>query len=197
MFDYSFYTVDTETTGLDSHVHDVIELSLIRMRDGEQKTWFLKPFAPENADPGALRINGHKMEDLRGETVLGKEKYLNPIKILPEIENWIAEDNVPRERIVLIGQNVPFDKGMLEQLWKKCNSADSFPFGRRTLDTQVIELFLDFVQGEFSEGYSLANLTKKYSVKNDKAHSAAADTKATSEVFTKQVSSFRQLIKRS
>lgn len=47
---------------------------------------------------------------------------------------------------------------------------------------------------KMSEGYSLANLVKKYGVKNDKAHTAEADVKATKEVFEKQVIFFSQML---
>ena len=41
---YAIYVADVETTGLDPYSNDVIELSLLRLSDGEQKTWCMKPF---------------------------------------------------------------------------------------------------------------------------------------------------------
>lgn len=194
---YTFYVTDIETTGLDSHKHDVIELSMYRLgADAEvaQKTWCLKPLNPDVIDPVSLKINGHKLDDLLHKTKEGRERYLDPNPVLVEIENWLAEDNVRREDRFLIGQNVSFDKDRLEQLWIKCNSLDSFPFGRRFIDTMIVELFFDFCKGEFAQGYSLANFVKKYGVKNEKAHTAAADVKATKEVFERQVELMRKLI---
>ena len=192
--DYVFYFVDTETTGLDSRINDVIELSALRMTDGVQKTWTMKPTNLETIDIGALRVNGHKMEDLRGETKYGRDTYPDPSKIIIDVENWIMEDGVPTEQRVLIGQNVSFDREFLTQLWTKCNSKDSFPFGRRYLDTMIIEMFLNLCQGKMAEGYSLSNLVKKYGLKNEKAHSAAADTKVTKEVFEKQIEFFKTVL---
>jgi DNA polymerase III epsilon subunit-like protein len=182
---YVFYGCDTETTGLTLE-HDIIELSIYRLSDDAQKTWFLKPLNTKNIDEGALRVNKHILADLLGETPYGRETYKDPTKVLVEIENWIAEDDVPASNRCLIGHNVGFDKGMMEQLWKKCNAIDTFPFGRRFLDTMQIELMLDFCKNDFAEGYSLNNLSKKYGVKNEKAHSAAADTKCTVDIFRKQ-----------
>lgn len=192
--DYVIYVGDTETTGLDSRLHDVIEFSLYRLNDGAQKTWCLKPLFPENIDLGSLRINGHKLEDLRHETKAGRERYLDPVKMIVDIENWLMEDGVPTENRVLCGQNIAFDRDFLQQLWEKCQSKDSFPFGRRTMDTMQIEFFLDWCKGSMAEGYSLNNLVKKYGVKNEKAHTAAADVKATKEVFEKQVETFKKLL---
>src|SRR5277367_1465136 len=137
---FSFYVTDIETTGLDSHHHDVIELSMYRLGDtGEnaQKTWCLKPLTPDTIEAAALRINGHKLEDLLHKTKEGRERYLEPSGVLVDVENWMAEGGLPAEKRFLIGQNVGFDKDRLEQLWIKCNSRDSFPIGRRVMDTMV------------------------------------------------------------
>lgn len=192
--DYVIYVADTETTGLSAYEHDIIELSLYRLTDDAQKTWLLKPTKPEAIDPGALRINGHKMEDITHLTKYGRENYQDPNKTIVEIENWMSEDCVPAEQRILVGQNVSFDKNMLEQLWTKCSSRDTFPFGRKSLDTLSIQFFMDWCIGEMAEGYSLSNLVKRYGVKNDRAHSAASDTKATKEVFLKQVAAFKKVL---
>ncbi len=192
--DYVIYVADVETTGLDSRLYDVIELSLHRMSDGVQKTWCIKPTNPANIEAAALRINGHKLEELRHETKAGRDKYLDPAQVLVEIENWMNEDGVPIEQRVMCGQNIGFDHERLQQLWVKCNSADTFPFGRRMIDTMGIEFFLDYCKGMMKEGYSLWNLVKHYNVKNDKAHSAEADVKATKEVFEKQVAFFKKVL---
>jgi len=192
--DYVIYVGDVETTGLDSHLNDVIELSLHRLSDGQQKTWCLKPTNPDNIDLGSLRINGHKLEDLRHETKAGRERYLDANQTIIDIENWLMEDGIPTENRVLCGQNIAFDREFLQRLWTKCNSRDSFPFGRRTMDTMQIEFFLDWCRGNMAEGYSLSNLVKKYGVKNEKAHTAAADVKATKEVFEKQVETFKKIL---
>lgn len=195
MDNYVIYVADVETTGLDSRKNDVIELSLYRLSDNIQKTWHLKPINLDNIDAAALRINGHKIENLLHKTAEGRDLYKEPNKVIVEIENWIMEDGAPSDNRVLCGQNIYFDKDMLEQLWTKCNARDSFPFGRRYLDTMMIEFFLNYCEGSMLQGYSLANLTKKYGIKNTKAHTADADTLATKEVFEKQVEFFKNKLK--
>lgn len=192
---YSFYVGDVETTGLVLGESEIIELSLIRLKDDVQKTWLIKPSNPSKIDMGALKVNGHKYEDLTHITKYGKENYIEPAKAIVEIENWLLEDNVSTLNRVLCGQNVAFDHNMMNFLWRSQNAADSFPFGRRTLDTMQIEFFLDLAKNSgMAEGYSLSNLTKKYNVKNEKAHSAAADTLATKEVLKKQVEFFSKIL---
>lgn len=191
---YIVYLVDTETDGLQTDANNVLELSLIRLNDGEQKTWWLKPLKPENIELGALRVNGHKLEDITWKTKIGREKYREPSEVLVEIENWIALDNCQAEDRILMAHNIVFDKTMLEQLWKNCNSKETFPFGRRSFDTGIIEFFIDWCKGDMAEGYSLKNLCKKYGIKNENAHTAAADTFAMKQIFEKQVEFFKKLL---
>lgn len=192
--DYVIYVADTETTGLSILHNDVIELSLYRLTDNVQKTWHIKPINYNTIDTGALRVNGHKLEDLKHQTKFGIDTYKDASKTIVEIENWISEDGMPAEKRILAGHNIAFDKNMLEQLWIKCDSKDTFPFGRRSIDTMQIEFFMDWCKGSMAEGYSLNNLVKKYGVKNEKAHSAEADTKATKEVLEKQVEFFKKVL---
>lgn len=192
--DYTFYVCDVETTGLDCYLHSPIEISILRLSNGDQKKWLLKPTNPDTIELGALKVNGHKLEDLLGKTKEGRELYKNPNEVIIEIENWLSEDAMPSESRFLIGHNISFDKFMMEQLWVKCNAKDSFPFGRRYLDTMVIELFLDYCKGQFSEAYNLGSLNKKYGIKNEKAHTADADARATKELFIKQVELFRKIL---
>lgn len=195
---YELYVLDTETTGLDAIKNDPIEISIYRLSDDTQKTWCLKPINFEEISVDALRVNGHLLEDLKGLTKEGRERYLTPTKVLVEIENWLMEDGFRSEDRLMVGQNIGFDKEMLIQLWKKCNSSGTFPFSKKySLDTMGIEFFMDYCKDVKAEGYSLRNLVKKYGVTNSKAHSAAADTKATMEVFRKQVEDFQRYVQKS
>lgn len=197
MKSYTLYVCDTETTGLNPIKHDVIEVSFYRFSDGVQKTWHLMPSNFDTIESDALRINGHKKEDITHQTKFGRDTYQKPNEVIVEIENWLAEDNMPASNRIIVGQNAAFDKEMLKQLWTKCGCEDLFPFGRRILDTMQIEFFLDWCKDSLAEGYSLNNLVKKYGIKNEKAHTAAADVKATKEVFEKQVEYFKKVLNKN
>jgi len=193
--DYVIYVADVETTGLDSRTSDVIELSLHRLTDNVQKTWCIKPFNPDGIDADSLRINGHKREDILHQTKEGRERYLDPLKVMVEIENWTMEDGVRTSERILAGQNIGFDVDFLEQMWLKGQAKDSFPFSiKRMLDTMQIEFFMDLCKGKMSEGYSLKNLTSKYGLKNEKAHTAAADVKVTKDILLKQIEIFKKAL---
>lgn len=193
---FEIYVLDCETTGLNYIKNEPVEISIYRLSDSEQRTWDLKPINVDTISEDALRVNGFKLDDLLGRTKEGKEKYKDPSKILVDIENWLSDDFMPSENRIICGHNSNFDKMMLEELWKKCNSYETFPFNKKyALDTMQIEFFMDFCKNDFGEGYSLGWLTKKHGIKNEKAHSAAADVKATVELFSAQTSAFRKLMK--
>lgn len=194
---YEIFGLDTETTGLSPFYHSPVEISIYRLSNNTQKTWHLKPVSLNTIEPEALRVNGLKIEDLRGDTKEGHEKYRDPAKVLVEIESWLAEDFLASNDRIIAAQNAAFDKGMLESLWEKCGTKETFPFNRKyTMDTAMVEFYLDWCKGQFAEGYSLHALTKKYGVKNLNAHSAEADTKATVEVLKKQIEYFRTALNR-
>lgn len=193
---FELYVVDTETTGLDAIKNDPIEISIYKLNGDLQKTWCLKPFNMENISTDSLRINGHKIEDLRGQTQEGRDRYRPISKVLVEIENWLMEDGVTADDRLLVGQNINFDKDMLFRLWEKSGSLDTFPFNKKySLDTMNIEVYMDLAKGLSPEAYSLNKLTKKYGIKNEKAHSAAEDVKATVALFRKQTSFLKEKLK--
>lgn len=194
MSPFEFYVLDTETTGFDiTGDHSPIEISIIRYSTNVQKTWLVKPINTETIDAKALKVNGHKLEDITHKTSYGKENYLEASKVIVDIENWIAEDLLSSEDRILVGQNIAFDKYALMHMWKVCNCTDSFPFGRKSLDTMQLELILDLSKGKYEESYSLNSLIKRYNVKNEKAHTAASDTLATKNLFEQQLKMYSKL----
>lgn len=193
---YELYVVDTETTGLDILKNSPIEISIYRLSNDDQRTWFLRPVDLENISIDALRVNGHKLEDLRGQTKYGKEIYKEPNKVLIEIENWLSEDNLSSSERILVAHNAGFDKAMLEYLWEKCNSSGTYPFNNKyMIDTMALEFSMNWAKNNVDTGYSLGILTKKYGIKNERAHSAEFDTKATAQLFRKQLDILKNALK--
>jgi DNA polymerase III epsilon subunit-like protein len=191
MSKFEIYVVDTETTGLNAEC-DIIELSIIKLSNDEQKTWHIKPLNIAAIQPDALRINHHKLEDILHQTKVGKDLYREPNVVIAEIENWLMEDFLSAGERIIAGQNIKFDIGFLNNLWKRNGSEETYPFNNKySIDTMQIEFFLDYCKGEFAEGYSLFSLAKKYGVKNEKAHSAAADTLCTANILNKQIEIFK------
>lgn len=188
-FKFELYCLDTETTGLDPSNNEIIELSIYRFSNGEQRTWCIKPANYGSVQTEALRINGHKLEDLKHLTKFGQETYLPAAKVIPDIENWFLTDGASSADRVLVGQNPRFDLEFMQNLWKRESCGDTFPFGERPLtqDTRELALTIDLLEGTRSEFYNLGSLIKKFGIKNSKAHTAAADTLATKELYMSQL----------
>lgn len=194
---FSLYVADTETTGLSDLDHSIIEISILRVNDNVQRTWCIAPHRFDTIQMDALRINGHRIEDLKHLTEYGKNTYKSARDVIPDIENFFADDAEPAENRILVGQNPGFDLGFMQEMWKREGSLDMFPFGSRpfTLDTRQIQVFLDLAFDEAEDYYNLGSLIKRYGVKNTKAHTAAADTLATKEVFMGQLNKIKKLAK--
>jgi DNA polymerase III subunit alpha, Gram-positive type len=186
---FECYFLDTETTGLDYNKHEIIEISIYRLNDDEQRTWFMKPSNYDSIEPDALRVNGAKLEDLKHQTKEGREKYRDPATVLPEIEMWFMEDMMSADDRILVAQNTSYDLSFIRALWDKHNSNETFPFGNRpkTLDTMQIELLLDLARNERSEYYNLGSLVEKHGVKKERAHKASNDVRMTKNVFLSQL----------
>ena len=195
---HEIYCLDCETTGLDPLKNEVIELSIKRMSDGAQKTWFMRPKRTDSIDHGALRINHHNLDDLLHKTKEGKEKYKDQSETLVEIEEWLNEDGASFRNRVPMGQNVQFDVQFLRQLWATNDSSDTFPFGHHSLDTMQIQFAIDYAKDKnnMKDSYSLASLIKSAGIKNEKAHSADADVRATAELFLAQMSELAVVFKK-
>lgn len=200
---YVIYVSDTETTGLDKDLNEIIELSMIRLfldgsREEEQKTWLMKALKPETITDEALKINGHKREDILCLTAHGKENYINPKELLPKIENWIAEDDVTSADRILGGQNIMFDFDIMESTWKRHGVIDTFPFqlghNKLTIDTKQLALFIDIIAGKRRKFYNLGSLIKAYGIKKEKAHRADADTRMTKDLLLKQILPFKKVV---
>jgi len=201
---YIIYVCDTETTGLAAGEQEIIELSLYRLflddpDKNDQKTWLLRALKPETIQEEALLINGHKREDILCLTKTGREKYIHPNQVLPEIENWIAEDNMSAHDRVLAGQNIPFDYNHMFELWKAQGAEDTFPFtvghNKLVIDTKHLAIIIDVCVGRKREKYNLGALVKAFGVKKRKTHCAEEDTLMTKDLLVAQLNGIREAAK--
>lgn len=204
---YVIYINDTETTGLDPVLNDVIEISMSRLTpkdngdyDEEQKTWCLKALNPKTIQDDALKINGHKREDILCLTKYGKETYRLPTEVVDEIETWMLTDNVSSVDRIFAGQNPNFDINAMKELWKRCGRVgeDDFPFyirnGNRVVDTKQIVALFDICTGRRRKYYNLGSIVKALGVKKGKAHQAAEDVRMTKDVLLKLISMIKIVV---
>lgn len=199
---YIIYVQDTETTGL-SMDNDIIEISFLRIQNKnfEQKTWLLKAVNEASIQDDALKVNGHKKEDILWKTQYGRENYKNPSDALFEIEEWINKDGMSSHDRVFAGQNPLFDFDRMVELWSRCNTLDTFPFitghNKLIVDTKQLALFIDICLGVKRDRYNLGSLVKAFGVKKGTAHRADEDTRMTADLLVKFIDGMTPSIKQS
>lgn len=205
---YVIYVCDTETTGLDAVLNDVIEISMCRVNmdaegkvETEQKTWLLKALDAKTIQDEALAVNGHKREDILHLSKFGKENYRLPAEVVAEIELWMMDDNVSAVDRIFAGQNPNFDINAMKELWRKVGSPTTFPFAvennNRVIDTKQIVTLFDLCIGKRRLYYNLSALVKAFGVKKGKAHQAAEDTRMTTDLLVKLLDPIRQVVAES
>ena len=171
--------VDTETTGLDARIHEIIEIAVVRVRqdwsDGEKPVftivdeWSVKA-QPENissADSASLRINGYTVTGWEGATT---------------IKNALDEFSEKTDGAIMVAHNVAFDTGFIDTNFAKYGIPNKMHFHR--LDTVSMAYAVLHDTPDVAR-YSLAELCKHFGIVNESAHSALSDARADFELFKK------------
>lgn len=172
---------DLETTGLDAHKHEIIEIGCVIAKQiqglgigGGPKVEIITDFAIkikperiETADPEALKINHYNEEDWRGAVSL------------EEAMKFYAEKTRDTE---LIGQNVSFDWVFLDEAFRRTGVKNEMHYHR--LDVMSMA-FAKLYDDNNAQKFSLRALCDYFGVKNEKAHSALSDARATFEIYKK------------
>jgi len=122
----AIHFIDTETTGLDASVHEIIEIAIITENgDGDIKRWCtkIKPQRIEDADPKALEVNGYNEEDWRDAPTF-EEVYEHCLW-----DKWDNED-------IMVGHNIAFDAEFLREECRRIGEwqTDQY-FPRTKIDT--------------------------------------------------------------
>ena len=173
--------VDIETTGADPHFHEIIEISVIRVKqewkaDGKPVFTVLDEWStkvlPENiasADPAALRINGYTVT-----------RWSDAVRIKPALEEFARRTN----GAIMVSHNVAFDAGFLETYMSAYAIASSMHYHR--LDT-VSMAFAKLHSDPEVLRYSLAELSKHFGISTDDLHSALPDARACFLLFKRLI----------
>ncbi len=160
---------DTETTGTDAQIDQVIELSIqVGLGEGAAShTWRFLPTVPINAE--AQQVHGISLEDLQGEPAFA-ERAAEIVALLQGAE-------------VLVGYNIRFDIDMVAAELKRA----ALP----PLALNAVTVIDPFRLWQRSEPRSLADAHRRFVGGDfDGAHSAAADVAATGRVLLGMIEGF-------
>lgn len=112
-----FYTIDIESNGLLTKVHEIVEISIVRCSDKTQISRVIKADKPMNSSVDALRITGKTIQDLY--------QGISKISAIDDVDKFFCSDKLTPAHRCLIGHNVSFDRRFLHCLWEQYER--SFP----------------------------------------------------------------------
>jgi DNA polymerase III epsilon subunit-like protein len=173
--------IDTETTGTDPNLHEIIELAVIIAkqvpREGrgpkleiiEECEWKIKMERPERAEEQALRVNGYNEVD-----------WMFAINRKKAMEEFAKKT----ESCSFVSHNLTFDYAFIQKAFEETQVENRMHYAK--LDTISIA-FARFYERDGDMRYSLGYLCDIFGIKNENAHTALADAKALYQVYKKMM----------
>ena len=173
--------IDVETTGLNPEKHEIIELACVlgkqtpRPNRGPEVTFVeefnlkIKPERLEDAEPEALRINGYNDVD-----------WMFAIDLKNAMEHLAKK----AAGAIMVSHNICFDFAYVERAFRTTGVTNTMHYQK--LDTISIAFARHYNKPDFDK-YSLRYLCDTYGVKNERAHTALADTRAMFEMYKKMM----------
>lgn len=178
---YRLAFIDTETTGLNPDKHEIIELACViadqierpgrgpELKFVEEFEIKIKPTHIENAEPEALRINGYNEAD-----------WLFAV----DLKNAMEHLSTKAQSAIMVAHNLTFDNGFIERAFETTGVKNLLHFQK--LDSLSIA-FARFYDKPELDKYSLRALCEYFGIKNEKAHTALADTQALFQVYKRMM----------
>lgn len=163
--------IDIETTGLNVLKHEIIEIGCVlstpELEIIEEFTLKIKPEYIENADPTSLKISHYDEKDWISAITLKEAMEIISAKV---------------KDFIMVGQNVAFDSGFLEHAYAKTGIENTMHYHK--LDTISIA-WAKLHREPDLEHFSLREMCLRFGIKNERAHTALSDARATYELYKK------------
>jgi DNA polymerase-3 subunit epsilon len=168
---HNFVFVDIETTGLNLLSNEIIEIGCVVTNSNleiiEEFEIKIKPEHIENADPVALKVNHYDSDDWENAQSLKEAMKIFSEKV---------------KDCIMVGHNVAFDAGFLEYAFNKTNLINTMHYHK--LDTVSIA-WAKMHDDPKLEHFSLREFCLLFDIKNERAHTALSDARATCELYKK------------
>jgi DNA polymerase III epsilon subunit-like protein len=179
--------IDTETTGLDDAVHEIIEVCVMPLDTNIKPVglpfhMFLLPTHIETSDSPALEKNKTTKHQIMSRGV-------DSMKAADAFHDWFMKLGLPEgKKIEPLGHNLGFDLGFIQKWLGFANFSYYFNYHKR--DTAAIALYLNDRADLRAERYpfpkvNLSYLCSQLNVINLAPHTALGDCLATAEVYRK------------
>jgi DNA polymerase III epsilon subunit family exonuclease len=165
--------IDAEMTGLNILEHEIIELGAIittpELEVIEEFEIKIKPKNILNADKISLKVSNYNPDD-----------WENAVDLKEALETFALKT---RDSI-MIGHNVAFDSAFLQVGFEKTGVKNMMHYHK--LDT-VSLAWAKYHNDTEVDHFSLRELCAKFGIKNEKAHTALSDARATYELYKKLI----------
>lgn len=169
----AYIVCDTETSGLMTGFHDLVEVSLIRFNDRTQMTRIVKAKNPKNASFDALKVTGKKMSDLY--------KGIECEQMINEVNEFFDNDGLTPAHRCIVAHNASFDRRFIHHTWDAHNKA--FP-ANLWLDTLALCRKITKREGIIKPSLKLNDVCDRFGIKRfANSHSAAGDARNTFMLF--------------
>ncbi len=163
--------IDLETTGLNVLTHEIIEIGCVLTTPGfeviEEFELKIKPERIEDADPVSLKINRYDPKDWVFAYTLDEAMKIFIKKV---------------KDCIMVGHNVSFDAGFLEHAFSKTKLENSMHYHK--LDTISIA-WAKLHREPDLEHFSLREMCIRFGIRNETAHTALSDARATFQLYKK------------
>ena len=175
--------IDCETTGTNAFKNDVIQIAGYIFIDGKKKEEFnfkCQPFLYENIDEKALEITGLTVREIK---YFEKPEVVYE-KVLKIFDKYIDKYN-KKDKFILCGYNVDFDKDFLNSFFKKNGNNYFFSYVGSVKDPFKVLIYLKSI-GHYQGGsLKLSEICKYLGIEILNAHDAMEDIRATKYLIEK------------
>ena len=160
--DEEFVVFDIETTGLNSHTNEIIEIGAVKIKSGRIVDRYSQLINPGRPIPYHIT----EITSITDEQVANEPKI---DKVIGKFVDFVGD-------AVLVAHNAPFDMGFIKRDIKKYLSID---YQCSVIDTLQMarDLFPDLKK------YGLGDLNKTLGLALEKHHRAVDDSQATANMF--------------
>lgn len=161
-----FVVLDVETTGLNTHTDEIIEIGAVRIENGVEVAEFSELICPGRSISDKItEITGITNAMLRGKPTLSE--------LMPAFAEFC-------KGAVLVAHNAPFDIAFFRRAFRD----NALPFDFSVIDT------LALVRNQYPnfKNHKLGNICKQLGISLTNAHRAVHDARATSLVLLRVLS---------
>lgn len=188
--------IDTETTGLDAHFHEIMQICILPLTSTIEPRkdvlpFFIemKPDCPERIDPEALKVNKIDLHNIM-------MKGFDHEKAKDMLREWIGKLGLPVSKygtpckIIPLGQNFAFDRDFMIR-WLGIEQYNEF-FDYHFRDTMTTANYLNDRANSHGERapykrVSLTNLATTHYIEYETKHNALSDCLCCAAVYRKMI----------